>query len=197
MLGREYGGEQADLTAEQIASLTVEGRGGRPREAGNPDAVLGASIREGVWVSARSGQPIHIRMDLPDSATGARMPRPTMRVFPGVAAETDVVAFTTADGAAWLTVARGPSAPTRFRFTIALPERLALEPMPSGGLDFMHPHYGATVGRLYRPWASDAMFRPLPAEYLVREPGVMTVDVDSAGAAYPFVVGVVYGNAPR
>ena len=106
-------------------------------------------------------------------------------------------AFTTADGAAWLAVAHGPGAPTRFGFTIALPEGMALEPMPSGGLDFMHPHYGATVGRLYRPWASDAMFRPLPAEYHVREPAVLTVNVDAAGASYPFVVGVVYGASPR
>ncbi|GAA0239116.1 hypothetical protein GCM10009527_039640 [Actinomadura nitritigenes] len=197
MLGREYGGEQANLTAEQIASLTIEGRGGRPREAGNPDVVLGASIHEGVWVSAKTGQPIHVRMDLPGSAAGARMPRPTARVFTGAAADTDVVAFTTADGAAWLAVAHGPGAPTRFGFTIALPEGMALEPMPSGGLDFMHPHYGATVGRLYRPWASDAMFRPLPAEYHVREPAVLTVNVDAAGASYPFVVGVVYGASPR
>lgn len=197
MLGREYSGEQGGLTAEQIASLTIEGRGGQPREAGNPGVVLGASVHEGVWVSAKTGQPIHMRMDLADSATGALMPRPTMRVFTGVAAATDVVALTTADGAAWLAVARGPGAPTRFGFTIALPEGLALEPMPSGGLDFMHPHYGATVGRLYGPWASDAMFRPLPAEYLVREPAALTVNVDSAGAAYPFVVGVVYGSSPR
>jgi hypothetical protein len=169
-VGREYGGEHTGLTAERIVSLTVEGRG---------------------------GQPIHIRMDLPTSAGGVRMPRPTMRVFTGIAADTDVTAFATADGAAWLTIVHGPNAPARFRYVITLPEGLALEPMSSGGLDFMHPHYGATVGRLYRPWASDAMFRPLAAEYLAQEPAVLTVNVESASATYPFVVGVVYGSAPR
>jgi hypothetical protein len=197
MLGREHGGEHADLSAEQIAALTIEGRGGQPREAGNPDVVLGASPREGAWVPSKTGQPIHIGMDVPAPAIGARMPRPTMRVFTGAAADTDVVVFTTADGAAWLTVVHGPDAPAPFRYVITLPEGLALEPMPSGGLDFMHPHYGATVGRLYRPWACDAMFRPLPAEYLAQEPAVLTVNVDAASASYPFVVGVVYGSAPR
>ncbi|QKG20062.1 hypothetical protein ACTIVE_1698 [Actinomadura verrucosospora] len=48
------------------------------------------------------GQPVRLRMDAPDRGAGVQIPRSSMRVYPGVAAGLDVVAFTTADGAAWL-----------------------------------------------------------------------------------------------
>ncbi|QKG27288.1 hypothetical protein ACTIVE_8943 [Actinomadura verrucosospora] len=184
------------MTAEEIAAVMVEARGGNPREMDNPDVVLGASVQEGVWVPSSVGQPVRLRMDAPDRGSGVQVPRSSMRVYPGVAAGVDVVAFTTADGAALLAVLRDPSTTVRFRCSLTLPDGLAAEPTPSGGLDVLHPRYGATAGRLYKPWANDSMFRPLPAEY-IGDSTALTVQLDAANASYPIVVGMVYSAAPR
>jgi hypothetical protein len=112
--------------------------------------------------------------------------RPTLRAFVGIEVDTDLLAQTTAGGVRLLTVVHGPDAPAEFRFSLSLPDGLALEAMPSGGVDVVHLRYGATVGRLYNPWASDAMFRPVKADYALDGP-VLTMRVHHEGSTYPVV----------
>jgi hypothetical protein len=92
-----------------------------------------------------------------------------------------------------LTVLHGPAAPSEFRFPVRLAEGLALDGMPSGGFDVVHTRFGATVGRFYNPWASDAMFRPVKADYHLDGTAIV-MRVDHQDADYPVVADPLYAR---
>ena len=163
------------------------------QELENPDVIWAGRAGEGVWAPTRDGQRIHIAIDC---GAGDQLPtivRPSLRVFVGVEADTDIVAQTTENGVRLLTVLHGPKAPAEFRFPVQLAEGLALEAMPSGGFDVVHTRFGATVGRFYNPWASDAMFRPVKADYRV-DGAAIVMRVDHRDADYPVVADPRYAR---
>ena len=184
-------GAAAAMTA---ASRILVARGkNEPQEVENPDVAWGQRARDGVWVPTRDGQRIHLGIDTAAADTPAQMLRPTLRVFVGVDVDTDIVAQTTAGGVRLLTVIHGPGAPAEFRFPVSLADGLALESMPSGGYDVVHLRYGATVGRLYNPWASDSMFRQVKADYVL-DGSIVTMRVQHADAFYPVVADPHYAR---
>ena len=130
--------------------LSISGRS-EPPELENPDVSWGDLASEGVWAPTRDGQRIHIGIAGPAEDRAATVIRPSMRVFAGVDADTDVMAQTTAEGVRFVTVLHGPDAPEEFRFPLRLGDGLALDVTPSGGYDVVHERYGATVGRFYAP----------------------------------------------
>jgi hypothetical protein len=168
--------------------LSISGRS-EPPERENPDVSWGELASEGVWAPTRDGQRIHI--GVAGAAAEDRMAsviRPSLRVFAGVDAETDVMGQTTAAGVRFVTVLHGPSAPEEFRFPLRLGEGLSLDVTPSGGYDVVHDRYGATVGRFYAPWGYDSLCRTIPAEYRLEGTTiVMTVRHRDADALYPVI----------
>ncbi|MEU4828984.1 MULTISPECIES: hypothetical protein [Actinomadura] len=173
--------------AMSAASRILVARGkNEPQEMENPDVAWGQRARDGVWVPTRDGQRIHFGIDVAAADTVAQVLRPSLRVFVGVDVDTDIVAQTTAGGVRLLTVIHGPDAPTEFRFAVSLADGLALESMPSGGYDVVHLRYGATVGRLYNPWASDSMFRQVKADYAL-DGSAVTMRIQHTDAYYPVV----------
>ncbi|WP_433323811.1 hypothetical protein [Spirillospora sp. CA-294931] len=180
--------------AMNAASRVLVARGkNEPQELENPDVGWGQRAKDGVWVPTKDGQRIHIGLDVGAGETIAQVLRPSLRVYPGVDVDTDIVAQTTANGIRLLTVIHGPDAPAEFRFPISLPDGLALEAMPSGGYDVVHLRYGATVGRLYSPWASDSMFRQVKADYVL-EGQTVTMRVQHADCFYPVVTDPHYSR---
>ncbi|GAA3979307.1 hypothetical protein GCM10023085_72050 [Actinomadura viridis] len=180
--------------AMNAASRVLVARGrNEPQELENPDVSWGQRARDGVWVPTKDGQRIHIAIDATAADTVAQVLRPSLRVFVGVDVDTDIVAQTTAGGVRLLTVIHGADAPTDFRFPLSLTDGLDLESMPSGGYDVVHTRFGATVGRLYNPWASDAMYRQVKADYAL-EGQVITMRVQHEGAYYPVVADPHYSR---
>ncbi|MFC0042567.1 hypothetical protein [Actinomadura rayongensis] len=180
--------------AMSAASRVLVARGrNEPQEQEDPDVAWGQRARDGVWVPTRDGQRVHIGLGAVGGDAVAQVLRPTLRAFVGVDVDTDLLAQTTAGGVRLLTVIHGPDAPTEFRFSLSLPDGLALEAMPSGGYDIVHLRYGATVGRLYNPWASDAMFRPVKADYAL-EGQSLTMRVQHEGSFYPVVADPHYAR---
>ncbi|WP_026341707.1 hypothetical protein [Actinomadura atramentaria] len=180
--------------AMSAASRVLVARGrNEPREHDDPDVAWGQRARDGVWVPTRDGQRLHIGLDVTAADTVAQVLRPTLRAYVGVDVDTDLLAQTTVGGIRLLTVIHGPDAPAAFRFPLALPDGLTLEAMPSGGFDVVHQRYGATVGRLYSPWACDSMFRPVKADYAL-EGGALTMRVRHEGAFYPVVADPHYAR---
>ena len=180
--------------AMNAASRVLVARGKEPQEMENPDVTWGQRARDGVWVPTKDGQRIHIGIDVTAADTVGQVVRPSLRVFVGVDVDTDMVAQTTAGGIRLLTVIHGPDAPGEFRFPLSLADGLALESMPSGGYDVVHLRFGATVGRLYNPWASDAMFRQVKADYALEGTNVVTMRVQHEGAYYPVVADPRYSR---
>jgi hypothetical protein len=165
--------------------LSISGRS-EPPEMDNPDVSWGEPPSEGVWAPTRNGQHIHISVAGAAKDRAPSVIRPSLRVFVGVDAETDVMAQTTAAGVRFVTVVHGPSAPEEFRFPLRLGDGLSLDVTPSGGYDVVHERYGATVGRFYAPWGYDSLYRTIPAEYrLDGTTIVMTVRHRDADALYP------------
>jgi hypothetical protein len=165
--------------------LSTNGRS-EPPELEHPDVSWGELASEGVWAPTRDGQRIHIGIAGAAEDRAATVIRPTLRVFMGVDADTDLMAQTTAAGVRFVAVLHGPGAPEEFRFPIHLVEGLSLDITPSGGYDVVHERYGATVGRFYAPWGCDSLYRPIPAEYhLEGTTIVMTVRHRDADALYP------------
>ncbi|MBO2460995.1 MULTISPECIES: hypothetical protein [Actinomadura] len=180
--------------AMSAASRILVARGkNEPQEMENPDVAWGQRARDGVWVPTKDGQRIHLGIDVAAADTVAQVLRPSLRVFVGVDVDTDIVAQTTDNGVRLLTVVHGPDAPSEFRFPISLADGLALEAMPSGGYDVVHLRYGATVGRLYNPWASDSMFRQVKADYTL-EGSAVTMRVQHTDAYYPVVADPHYAR---
>lgn len=180
--------------AMNAASRVLVARGrNEPHELENPDVGWGQRARDGVWVPTKDGQRIHIGIDATAADTVAQVLRPSLRVFVGVDVDTDMVAQTTASGVRLLTVIHGPDAPVEFRFPLSLGDGLALESMPSGGYDVVHQRYGATVGRLYNPWASDSMYRQVKADYVL-EGNVVTMRIQHESAYYPVVADPHYSR---
>jgi hypothetical protein len=164
--------------------LSISGRT-EPPELDNPDVSWGELASEGVWAPTRDGQRVHIGVVAPEDRV-AIVVRPSLRIFAGLDAETDVMAQTTAAGVRFVTVLNGPNAPERFRFPVRLPEGLSLDVTPSGGYDVVHDRYGATVGRFYAPWGCDSLCRSIPADYhLEGTTIVMTVRHRGADVLYP------------
>ncbi|MEW2359756.1 hypothetical protein [Spirillospora sp. NPDC029432] len=172
--------------------LVARGRN-EPQELENPDVGWGQRARDGVWVPTKDGQRIHIGIDVTAADTVGQILRPALRVFVGVDVDTDIVAQTTTGGVRLLTVIHGPDAPTEFRFPLSLADGLALESMPSGGYDVVHLRYGATVGRLYNPWACDSMYRQVKADYSLAGQ-VVTMRVQHEGSYYPVVADPHYSR---
>jgi hypothetical protein len=167
--------------------LSISGRS-EPPELENPDVSWGELASEGVWAPTRDGQRIHIGVAGAAEDRAPAVIRPSMRVFVGVDAETDVMAQTTAAGVRFVTVLHGPTAPEEFRFPLRLGDGLSLDVTPSGGYDVVHERYGATVGRFYAPWGCDSLYRSIPAEYrLDGTTIVMTVRHRDADALYPVI----------
>ncbi|MDL4777820.1 MULTISPECIES: hypothetical protein [Thermomonosporaceae] len=180
--------------AISAASRILVARGkNEPQEQENPDVGWGQRARDGVWVPTKDGQRIHIGIDTAAADTVGQVLRPSLRVYGGVDVDTDIVAQTTAGGVRLLTVIHGADAPTEFRFPISLADGLALESMPSGGYDVVHLRYGATVGRLYNPWASDSMFRPVKADYTL-DGQTVTMRIQHVDAFYPVVADPYYAH---
>ncbi len=172
-------------TIETVTSvLSINGRT-EPPEFENPDVTWGERAGDGVWAPTRDGKRVHISV----AAAGDQLPvliRPSLRVFVGVAGDTDVMAQTTVAGVRFVTVLHGPSAPEEFRFPLRLADGLSLDVTPSGGFDVVHERYGATVGRFYAPWGCDSLYRTIPAEYRLEGMTiVMTVRHRDADALYP------------
>jgi hypothetical protein len=186
------------VTTAVEAATRVLSIGGRtePPEQENPDVTWGEAASEGVWVPTRDGQRIHI--GVAGAAAEERLAsvlRPSLRVFVGVDAETDVMGLTTAAGVRFVTVLHGPDAPEEFRFPVHLAEGLSLDATPSGGYDVVHERFGATVGRFFSPWGYDSLYRAIPAEYRL-EGGtlVMTVRHRGADALYPVIADPHYAR---
>jgi hypothetical protein len=180
--------------AMNAASRVLVARGkNEPQELENPDVAWGQRARDGVWVPTKDGQRIHFGIDVPAADTVAQVVRPSLRVFVGIEVDTDIVAQTTASGVRLLTVIHGPDAPSEFRFPVSLADGLVLEAMPSGGYDVVHLRYGATVGRLYNPWACDSMYRPVKADYAL-EGQTITMRVQHEGSYYPVVADPLYSR---
>ncbi|WP_329259838.1 hypothetical protein OG417_23325 [Actinoallomurus sp. NBC_01490] len=175
--------------------LSISGRS-EPPEHDNPDVIWGELASDGVWAPTRDGQRVHIGV----AGAGAEdrlasVVRPSLRVFAGVDAETDVIGQTTAAGVRFATVLHGPGAPEEFRFPIRLGEGLSLDVTPSGGYDVVHERYGATVGRFYAPWGYDSLYRTIPAEYRLEGTTiVMTVRHRDADALYPVLADPHYAR---
>ncbi|GAA4639829.1 hypothetical protein GCM10023196_103000 [Actinoallomurus vinaceus] len=179
-------------TANQI--LLLRGRS-EPPEAANPDVTWGPRALDGVSVPTRNGQRLQIGLPGPADDRAVTAVRPTLRVFPGVDTDTDLIAQTTTTGVRLITVLHGPDAPTEFRFALGLGEGLSLDAAPSGGYDVVHDRYGATVGRFHRPWACDALYRPITAAYdLDGSVLVMTVGHREADALYPVIADPFYAR---
>jgi hypothetical protein len=167
--------------------LSISGRS-EPPELENPDVSWGDLASDGVWAPTRDGQRIHIGIGIsgPAEDRAPTVIRPSLRVFAGIDAETDVMAQTTAAGVRFVTVLNGPDAPEEFRFPVRLADGLSLDVTPSGGYDVVHERYGATVGRFYAPWGCDSLYRSVPAEYHLEDTTiVMTVRHRAADALYP------------
>src|SRR5262245_52761896 len=124
--------------------LSISGRTDPP-EFENPDVSWGELASEGVWAPTRDGRRIHIGIAAAEDRL-ATVIRPSLRVFSGIDADTDVMAQTTIAGVRFVTVLNGPSAPEEFRFPIRLADGMSLDVTPSGGYDVVHERYGATVG---------------------------------------------------
>ncbi|MEU8347939.1 hypothetical protein AB0C74_40130 [Spirillospora sp. NPDC048832] len=184
--------EGAAAAALSAASKILPVRGDtEPQEMENPDVAWGQRAGAGLQVPTMDGQRIQLNVDAAGTDTVAQVLRPSLRVFTGVETDTDIVAQTTADGVRLLTVFHGPDAPSQLRISVGLVEGLELEEMPSGGYDVVHRRYGRTVGRLYRPWACDSMFRPVKADYLLEDTTV-TMRVQHTSAFYPVVAAPYY-----
>jgi hypothetical protein len=176
------------VSAAIEAATRVLSIGGRsePPESENPDVIWGDLASEGVWAPTRDGQRVHIGIATAGDDRLATVIRPSLRVFVGVDADTDIMAQTTTAGVRFVTVLHGPGAPEEFRFPVRLGEGLTLDGTPSGGCDVVHERYGATVGRFYAPWGCDSLYRTVPAEYrLDGSDIVMTVRHRDADALYP------------
>jgi hypothetical protein len=174
--------------------LSIRGRS-EPSEVENPNVSWGNLAREGVWAPTRDGQRIHIGISGATDDRTATVIRPSLRIFAGVDAETDVMAQTTGTGVRFVTVLHGPSAPVEFRFPLRLGDGLSLDLAPSGGYDVVHERYGATVGRFYAPWGCDSLYRPIKAEYRLDGSAiVMTVQHREADALYPVVADPLYAR---
>jgi hypothetical protein len=173
--------------------LSTSGRT-EPPEFDNPDVGWGELASDGVWAPTRDGQRIHIGVAAAEDRV-ATVIRPSLRVFGGLDAETDVMAQTTAAGVRFVMVLNGPSAPEEFRFPVRLGEGLSLDGTPSGGYDVVHDRYGATVGRFYAPWGLDSLYRSIPAEYRLEGTTiVMTVRHRAADALYPVLADPHYAR---
>jgi hypothetical protein len=165
--------------------LATNGRS-EPPELDNPDVSWGELASEGVWAPTRDGQRVRIGIAGAAEDRVATVIRPSLRVFVGVDADTDVMAQTTAAGVRFVTVLHGPNAPEEFRFPVHLMEGLSLDVTPSGGYDVVHERYGTMVGRFYAPWGFDSLYRTIPADYhLEGTTIVMTVRHHDADALYP------------
>lgn len=174
--------------------LSVRGRS-EPPEVENPDVSWGTLARDGVWAPTRDGQRIHIAIAGTAEERHATIVRPSLRVFLGVDADTDVMAQTTGTGVRFVTVIHGPGAPMEFRFPLRMADGLSLDQAPSGGYDVVHDRYGATVGRFYSPWGFDSLYRPVKAEYhLEGTTIVMTVRHRDADPLYPVVADPHYSR---
>lgn len=182
------------VAAMSAASRVLVARGkSEPQELENPEVAWAQHARDGVWAPTKDGQRIHIGIECSSGDRPATVIRPSLRVFVGVEADTDIVAQTTASGIRLLTVLHGPDAPTEFRFPVTLADGLGLETMPSGGFDVVHQRYGATVGRFYTPWACDSMFRHINADYRL-EGSTIVMRVQHEGAVYPVVTDPLYAR---
>jgi hypothetical protein len=185
-------GHDGATAAVQAASRVLVARGKHePQELENPDVIWAGRAGEGVWAPTRDGQRIHIGIDCAAADQLPTILRPSLRVFVDVEAATDIVAQTTEGGVRLLTVVHGVDAPTEFRFPVRLAEGLTLDGMPSGGFDVVHTRFGATVGRFYNPWASDAMFRPVKADYRL-DGATIVMRVEHQGSDYPVVADPLY-----
>jgi hypothetical protein len=174
--------------------LSISGRS-EPPEVENPDVSWGELASEGVWAPTRDGQRVHIGVAGAADDRAATVIRPSLRVFVGVDADTDVMAQTTAAGVRFITVLHGPGAPEEFRFPVRLGESLSLDVTPSGGYDVVHQRYGATVGRFHAAWGYDSLYRSVPAEYhLEGTTIVMTVRHHDADALYPVLADPHYAR---
>jgi hypothetical protein len=174
--------------------LSISGRS-EPPELENPDVAWGELASEGVWAPTRDGQRIHIGIAGAAEDRAPAVIRPSLRVFVGVDAETDVMAQTTAAGVRFVTLLHGPTAPEEFRFPLRLGEGLSLDVTPSGGYDVVHERYGATVGRFYAPWGCDSLYRSIPAEYRLEGTTiVMTLRHRDADALYPVLADPHYAR---
>lgn len=180
----------AERSAEIAAVIARGGHAHCLQGIDNPDITWGRGASEGVWLPTRDGHKLHLAFDA--ACADAQTLRPGVRVFTGVAPDTDIVALTAADGIALLTVLHSPAAPSRLRYWVSLPSDLVLEAMPSGGLDVVHRHFGATVARMNRPWATDSTYRPLAAEYIDESTPITIVVRSAAEVLYPLAVGVIY-----
>jgi hypothetical protein len=184
-------------TAAVDAATRVLSTSGRsePPEAENPDVIWGDLASEGVWAPTRDGQRVHIGVAGAADGRPATVIRPSLRVFLGIEADTDVMAQTTAAGVRFVTVLHGPGAPEEFRFPLRLAEGLSLDVTPSGGYDVVHERYGATVGRFNAPWGCDSLYRAVPAEYRLEGTTiVMTVRHRDADALYPVLADPNYAR---
>lgn len=188
-----HGRDGAAAAVSAAAEILVARGRHEPQELDNPDVTWGSRADEGVWAPTKDGQRVHIRIDSAAGDHPATVMRPSLRVFVGIDTDTDIVAQTTDNGVRFLTVVHGPDAPTEFRFPIGLAEGLELEAMPSGGFDVVHTLFGATVGRLYNPWACDAMFRPVKAGYRL-EDSTIVMRIAHEGATYPVVADPIYAR---
>jgi hypothetical protein len=187
-------GRDGAAAALQAASRVLVARGKHePQELENPDVIWAGRVGEGVWAPTRDGQRIHIGIDCAAADQLPTIVRPSLRVFVDIDKDADIVAQTTGGGVRLLTVLHGPNAPTEFRFPVQLTEGLGLEGMPSGGFDVVHTRFGATVGRFFNPWASDAMFRPVKAEYRL-DGSTIVMQVDHLDADYPVVADPLYAR---
>lgn len=174
--------------------LSIRGRS-EPPETENPDVSWGERANDGVWAPTRDGQRIHIGLTGAAEDRAPTVVRPSLRVFLGVDADTDVMGQTTATGVRFVTVLHGPGAPEEFRFPLRLGEGLVLDHAPSGGYDVVHERYGATVGRFHAPWGCDSLYRQVAASYRLEGTTiVMTVRHRSADALYPVLADPLYAR---
>jgi hypothetical protein len=180
-------------TAVEAATRALAMRGSDPAEMENPDIRWPGLAREGVWAPTRDGQRIHIAIAAASADRPAAVVRPSLRVFPGVDTDVDVVAQTTAGGVRFMVVITGPDAPTEFRFPIGLHDGLSLEKMPSGGFDIVHERFGATVGRFHAPWGCDSIFRQIRAGYELDDT-TLVMSVEHQDAIYPVVADPYYAR---
>jgi hypothetical protein len=190
-----HAGDGASAVVDAVNQvLGVRGRS-EPPEAPNPDVTWGQRALDGVRVPTRDGRALQIGLPGPAGDHAAAVIRPSLRVFPGIDADADLIAQTTATGIRFITVAHGPDAPAEFRFALSLGDGLSLDAAPSGGYDVVHDRYGATVGRFHAPWACDALYRPIPAAYaLDGSVLVMTVAHREADALYPVIADPFYAR---
>ncbi|HET8589992.1 MAG TPA: hypothetical protein VFM01_10200 [Nakamurella sp.] len=189
-LDQQRQAEHAGRSAEIASVLALGGRANNLKGVENPDVVWGRTTGEGVWLPTKDGHRIRLALDAAD-ACGHTLSA-GVRVFPGVASDTDMVAVTAFDGIALLAVLHSPVAPPQFWYSISLPGDLILDAMPSGGFDVVHQYYGATVARINRPWASDSAYRPLAVDYVHGESTSLALEMNAADASYPLVIGIIY-----